>query len=57
MKVEPIEPASPAEKRPEIPRTIQSEELFAGQRLLMIEHAGQCYRLLITRNERLILQK
>jgi hemin uptake protein HemP len=36
---------------------VRSEELFAGQRVLLIEHAGQRYRLLITRNERLILQK
>jgi hemin uptake protein HemP len=57
MKAEPSEPSSPQESRPDVPRTIQSEELFAGQRVLMIEHAGQCYRLLITRNERLILQK
>ena len=38
-------------------RVLQSNELFAGQRMLVIEHAGQRYRLLITRNERLILQK
>lgn len=38
-------------------RVLRSEELFAGQRMLLIEHAGQRYRLLITRNERLILQK
>jgi hemin uptake protein HemP len=39
------------------PRTVRSEELFAGQRVLWITHAGQLYRLLITRNDRLILQK
>jgi hemin uptake protein HemP len=50
----PIEKA--AEPREES-RVLRSEELFARQRVLLIEHAGQRYRLLITRNERLILQK
>ena len=39
------------------PRTLRSDDLFDGQRLVYIEHAGQQYRLLITRNDRLILQK
>ena len=39
------------------PRVIASADLFAGARVVMIEHAGQQYRLLITRNDRLILQK
>jgi hemin uptake protein HemP len=38
-------------------RTIRSEDLFAGARAVCIEHAGERYRLLITRNDRLILQK
>jgi len=38
-------------------RLLRSDELFAGQRVVLIEHAGQQYRLLITRNDRLILQK
>lgn len=38
-------------------RSIRSEELFAGERMVLIEHAGVQYRLLITRNDRLILQK
>lgn len=42
---------------PDLPRFVNSQELFAGQRVLVIEHAGQHYRLLITRNDRLILQK
>jgi hemin uptake protein HemP len=57
MEAELGQPSEPQETRPNGPRTIHSDELFAGQRVLMIEHAGQCYRLLITRNERLILQK
>jgi hemin uptake protein HemP len=39
------------------PRAICSEELFAGARTIRIKHAGETYRLLITRNNRLILQK
>ena len=38
-------------------RVIRSEESFAGERVVMIQHAGEQYRLLITRNDRLILQK
>jgi hemin uptake protein HemP len=41
----------------DVPRVFSSTELFAGSRVVVIEHAGQQYRLLITRNERLILQK
>jgi hemin uptake protein HemP len=51
-----IEKAEPAQVL-ETPRTVSSEELFSGRRLVFIEHAGQQYRLLITRNDRLILQK
>jgi hemin uptake protein HemP len=36
---------------------ITSSELFDGARVVVIDHAGQQYRLLITRNDRLILQK
>ena len=36
---------------------IRSEEIFAGERIVLIQHAGEQYRLLITRNDRLILQK
>lgn len=38
-------------------RVIRSEELFAGGRVVLIQHAGEQYRLMITRNDRLILQK
>jgi hemin uptake protein HemP len=38
-------------------RVIRSEELFAGGRYVLIQHAGEQYRLMITRNDRLILQK
>jgi len=39
------------------PRVVASSDLFEGGRVVVIEHAGQQYRLLITRNDRLILQK
>jgi hemin uptake protein HemP len=39
------------------PRVVSSTDLFAGARVVVIEHAGQQYRLLVTRNDRLILQK
>ena len=38
-------------------RTIRSDELFAGARVVLIQHADEIYRLMITRNNRLILQK
>jgi hemin uptake protein HemP len=47
--------AAPSER--EEPRVISSEELFAGGRVVLIQHAGEQYRLLVTRNDRLILQK
>jgi hemin uptake protein HemP len=45
-------PAQPAERR-----SIESAELFQGGRMVEIVHAGETYRLLLTRNNRLILQK
>jgi hemin uptake protein HemP len=45
-----------AEEKP-APRVLNSEELFAGQRTVVIQDGDEQYRLLITRNERLILQK
>jgi hemin uptake protein HemP len=53
-------PAAPNGSPPgpaEAPRILSSTELFVGSRVVVIEHAGQQYRLLITRNDRLILQK
>jgi hemin uptake protein HemP len=38
-------------------RVMHSEELLQGQRELLIVHGGQIYRLLRTRNDKLILQK
>jgi hemin uptake protein HemP len=38
-------------------RVVDSDELLQGQRELFIIHSGQVYRLLRTRNDKLILQK
>ena len=38
-------------------RVVHSDELLQGQRELFILHGGQVYRLLRTRNDKLILQK
>ena len=39
-----------------VPR-ISSRELLRGRRELVIEHQGQEYRLILTRNDKLILNK
>lgn len=38
-------------------RRIRSEDLFQGGRILVITHAGTEYRLIKTRNDKLMLQK
>jgi hemin uptake protein HemP len=48
--------ASPSPAAAEPPR-IESTSLFQGSRVVVISHAGESYRLLLTRNNRLILQK
>ncbi|BBO34907.1 hemin uptake protein HemP [Lacipirellula parvula] len=52
----PLTPVVPSEP-PSEPRNLQSAELFQGARVVEITHAGETYRLLLTRNNRLILQK
>ncbi|WP_321337983.1 hemin uptake protein HemP [Breoghania sp.] len=39
------------------PRAIDSDALFKGERELRILHAGACYRLTITKLNKLILTK
>lgn len=39
------------------PKVIASESLFAGAKLVVIDHEGEPYRLMITKNGKLILQK
>ena len=38
-------------------RTVDSQELFAGQKSVLIRHQDEIYRLLLTKNDKLILQK
>lgn len=38
-------------------RTIPSEDLLQGERQVVILHHGEPYRLLVTRNDKLLLQK
>ncbi len=38
-------------------REYESKELFQGQKAIVIRHEGERYRLFLTRNNRLILQK
>lgn len=48
---------SPAAAAAHTQRQIDSRRLLAGARELVIEHAGQHYRLRLTRNDKLILTK
>ena len=47
---------SPLVPRPQLPR-LRSEDLFRSSHELIIEHQGQEYRLRLTRNDKLILNK
>jgi hemin uptake protein HemP len=51
------EPQAPDATAPLALPLYESAELFQGSRVVNISHAGETYRLLITRNNRLILQK
>jgi len=44
-------PSSPA------PREIDSSNLLQGEREILIRHGEEVYRLKVTRNDKLILQK
>lgn len=51
---------SGAEHRPEsnvVLKTVKSQDLFEGERELCIDHKGALYRLKITRQDKLILNK
>jgi hemin uptake protein HemP len=50
-------PTNPPGKPADVPRIIQAEELFAGQREVWIQHGDQRYRLRITAAGKLILTK
>lgn len=47
----------PADKLAEPAPVVVTEDLFRGQREVLIEHDGVRYRLRITRRNKLILQK
>ncbi len=51
------EDASATGPRPATTRAVTSEDLFQGQREVLIVHAGETYRLRLTRNGKLILNK
>lgn len=51
-------PTPPAGNQPaEAATMLTSEQLLAGQREVLIRHAGEVYRLRLTRSGKLILQK
>lgn len=51
------ERAVPSRSAPEMPRRIGSAELFAGATEIEIDHEGAVYRLRMTRQGKLILNK
>lgn len=55
------EPPSTPEETPNTsqaaPREYDSTELLHGAKEVLIHHAGEVYRLRLTRNDKLILQK
>jgi len=52
-QAQPDLPATPTSQ----PRCIRSSELLDGRRELHIRHGNDTYRLILTRNGKLILQK
>ena len=38
-------------------RAVRSSDLFGGAKMVLIEHGGEQYRLIVTKNDKLILQK
>ncbi|MDB5971760.1 MAG: hemP [Hydrocarboniphaga sp.] len=48
---------SPHSQRPAPQPRLKSQDLFRGTHELIIEHQGQEYRLRLTRNDKLILNK
>lgn len=56
MQSPPRQTAPTTGQRPELPR-VRSHDLLQGNNLVLIEHAGDCYYLRMTRNNKLILTK
>lgn len=48
---------SPDAACPTAARILDAAELLRGSRVVLIEHRGALYRLSLTRNDRLVLQK
>jgi hemin uptake protein HemP len=48
---------SQASSPPASIRSVPSEDLLKGERQVLILHNGEAYRLLVTRNDKLLLQK
>lgn len=62
MEVAPVpQPNSPLGELPatanQTPRTLSSAEILQGEKRVLITHGEEIYRLLVTRNDKLILQK
>lgn len=54
---DPRPPQGPASPSVSQERVISSEELLLGDQEIIIDHQGERYRLRLTRNGKLILQK
>jgi hemin uptake protein HemP len=55
---EPADATAPAQSPPPtIVRCVTSESLMRGQRLLVIQHGNEAYRLQVTQGGKLILTK
>lgn len=52
----PIKPAG-CPTAASLTRTFSSEDLFGGAKTVLIEHGGEQYRLILTKNGKLLLQK
>ena len=46
-----------AKQEPKTSVKYDSSQLFGSEKVVLIEHAGQTYRLLITKQDKLILNK
>jgi hemin uptake protein HemP len=49
--------AAPSAAVSPTPRTLSSAEILQGEKKVLITHGEEIYRLLVTRNDKLILQK
>jgi hemin uptake protein HemP len=52
-----LAPAANQPASPPPPRVYDTQDLFGGDRLVLIRHSGAMYRLYITSRGKLILQK